>query len=506
MGADQMPRYQKAHNSHGDPMRYLHTMVRVSDLDASLDFYCKKLGLVEVRRMENEKGRFTLVFLATPDDAARIAAAGDSELAAQSPVIELTHNWDEKGYSGGRNFGHLAYRVGDIYALCEKLMAAGVTINRPPRDGHMAFIRSPDGISIELLQEGTLPPREPWVSNFASDNAYGALPEVMDALVRANQGAARPYGDDSITQGLPAAFSALFAREVAVFACVTGTAANALALATLTPPHGAILCHAESHINEHECGAPEFYAHSAKLIGLHGESGKLTLETITNALDAIPRGFVHTNQPYCVSLSQPTELGTLYSLAELGAIADACHARGVKLHLDGARFANALAALGATPAQATWQCGVDALSFGASKGGTLGAEAVVFFNPADAADFAYRRKKGGHLVSKMRFVSAQLEAYVENGLWLQAAARANALATRLADGLQAINSVTITVPVQTNMVFAEMPLETAQRLRDAGAVFYDWRPPANGRVLNRLATSFATPEEDVAKFLEIAKG
>jgi lactoylglutathione lyase len=159
-----MPRYQKGHNSHGDPMRYLHTMVRVSDLDASLDFYCNKLGLVEVRRMENEKGRFTLVFLATPDDAARIAAAGDSELAAESPVIELTHNWDEKGYSGGRNFGHLAYRVGDIYALCEKLMAAGVTINRPPRDGHMAFIRSPDGISIELLQEGTLPPREPWVS------------------------------------------------------------------------------------------------------------------------------------------------------------------------------------------------------------------------------------------------------------------------------------------------------------------------------------------------------
>jgi lactoylglutathione lyase len=151
-------------NSRITAMRYLHTMVRVSDLDASLDFYCNKLGLVEVRRMENEKGRFTLVFLATPDDAKRIAAQADTALAAESPAIELTYNWDEKDYSGGRNFGHLAYRVNDIYALCEKLMAAGVTINRPPRDGHMAFVRSPDGISIELLQDGHLEPREPWVS------------------------------------------------------------------------------------------------------------------------------------------------------------------------------------------------------------------------------------------------------------------------------------------------------------------------------------------------------
>jgi lactoylglutathione lyase len=140
-------------------MQYLHTMVRVSDLDASLDFYCNKLGLVEIRRMENEKGRFTLVFLATPQDAQRIADG-----AVESPVVELTYNWDEKGYGGGRNFGHLAYRVSDIYALCEKLMAAGVTINRPPRDGHMAFIRSPDGISIELLQDGHLEPKEPWAS------------------------------------------------------------------------------------------------------------------------------------------------------------------------------------------------------------------------------------------------------------------------------------------------------------------------------------------------------
>ncbi len=142
-------------------MRYLHTMVRISNLDSSLDFYCDKLGLKEVKRIENEKGRFTLVFLAAPEDAKRMA---DDPAGVESPLIELTYNWDEKGYGGGRNFGHLAYRVDDIYALCEKLMAAGVTINRPPRDGHMAFIRSPDGISIELLQDGSLPPKEPWLS------------------------------------------------------------------------------------------------------------------------------------------------------------------------------------------------------------------------------------------------------------------------------------------------------------------------------------------------------
>jgi lactoylglutathione lyase len=147
-------------------MRYLHTMVRVSDLDASLDFYCNKLGLVEVRRMSNEKGRFTLVFLAAPDDAKRIAQESikDAPIASESPVIELTYNWDKEDYAGGRNFGHLAFRVPDIYAVCARLMAGGVTINRPPRDGHMAFVRSPDGISIELLQEGTLPPQEPWAS------------------------------------------------------------------------------------------------------------------------------------------------------------------------------------------------------------------------------------------------------------------------------------------------------------------------------------------------------
>ena len=341
--------------------------------------------------------------------------------------------------------------------------------------------------------------------NFASDNAYGALPQVLDALVRANDGATRPYGADPYTESLPARFSELFEQSVAVYPVVTGTAANALAIAVLTPPHGAVFCHAASHIMDSECGAPEFYAHGAKLIGIAGTDGKLSLADITAAIDAVPRGFVHTQQPFLVSLSQPTEMGTLYSPAEIRAIADAVHARGLKLHLDGARFACALESLKASPAEATWKCGVDVLSFGASKGGTLGAEAVVFFDPQDARDFAYRRKQGGHLVSKMRFVSAQLHAYVENGLWLEAAARANALAQALAAGLKQVNSIRIQGAVETNMVFAQMPVELAARLREAGAIFYDWTPPRDGRVLARLATSFATPQSDVAKLVEIAK-
>ncbi|HEU4549129.1 MAG TPA: beta-eliminating lyase-related protein [Rhizomicrobium sp.] len=346
--------------------------------------------------------------------------------------------------------------------------------------------------------------------DFGSDNAYGVLPQVMTALARTNYGAARPYGGDACTQGLAPLFSRLFGRDVAVYPVFTGTAANALALATLTPPHGAVFCHATSHIMESECGAPEFYSHGAKLIGIPGPAegplaGKLTADAVAHAIDALPRGFVHSVQPFAVSLSQPTELGTVYALDELANIARVVHARGLKMHLDGARFANALAHLDVTPAEATWQAGVDVLSFGASKGGTMGAEAVIYFHPADAADFEYRRKKGGHLASKMRFVSAQLEAYVTDGLWLESAARANALALRLAEGLSRVNSIHLLVPVQTNMVFALMPVALAARLRAAGAYFYDWRAEADGEhVLARLATSFATPEDAVTRFVELA--
>jgi threonine aldolase len=339
--------------------------------------------------------------------------------------------------------------------------------------------------------------------NFASDNAYGALPEVWAAIHAADRGTALAYGNDTLTKDLTARFATLFERDVAAFPVFTGTAANALSLACLTPPFGAVLCHQDSHIMTSECGAPEFYS-GAKLIGLEGADGKLTPAAIAEALEGLD-GSVHSVQPRVVSVSQASELGTVYGHSEISAISELVHARGLKLHMDGARFANAMVHLGGTPAEATWKSGVDVLSFGATKAGALAAEAVVFFDPALAGEFEYRRKRGGHLASKMRFVSAQLEAILENDLWLTSAARANALAARLAGALKQVADIEIAYPVETNMVFARMPVAKAARMRAGGAEFHDWFPPKDGKVVTRLALAFATPEEDVAKLIELAK-
>ena len=342
--------------------------------------------------------------------------------------------------------------------------------------------------------------------NFASDNAYGAWPEIVAAIGTAASGAVSSYGEDAITAGLRDKFSALFEREVAVFPVISGTAANALALATLTPQHGAIFCHAESHIAVDECGAPEFFTHGAKLVGLEGKDAKLTPAILESALAHYHKGFVHHVQPSCLSVTQASELGTVYTPGEIAALSSLAHAHAMNVHMDGARFANALATLDCSPAEATWRAGVDVLSFGATKNGALGAEAVIFFNPKEAGDFEYRRKKGGHLISKMRFVSAQLDAYLEGGRWLAAARRANALATRLAEGLGAVAGAEIAHPVGANAVFARLPQAMIARLRAQGAQFYDWSPPEAGRTLVRLVMSFATPQGDVEQFLKIARG
>lgn len=341
--------------------------------------------------------------------------------------------------------------------------------------------------------------------NFTSDNCYGAAAEILDAVAKANTGAEPSYGGDPITTRLQTKFSELFECELRVFPVISGTAANALSLSTLVPPHGAIFCHAQSHIAVDECGAVEQFTHGAKLIGLNGENGKLTPPALEAALAPIRKGDVHSVQPAAVSITQSSEFGTVYRAAEIASIAEIARAHGMKLHMDGARFANALAALGCAPADVTWRAGVDVLSFGATKNGALGAEAAIFFNPADARDFEYRRKKSGHLVSKMRFVSAQLEAYIEGGRWLNHAARANALAARLAEGLRGIDGSAIALPVEANAVFAHLPNAVITRLREADAKFYDWAPPKDGRTLVRLVTSFATPEEDVANFVELAR-
>ncbi|HEY8950252.1 MAG TPA: low specificity L-threonine aldolase [Rhizomicrobium sp.] len=339
--------------------------------------------------------------------------------------------------------------------------------------------------------------------NFISDNAYGAAPQILKALTDAAGGSMTSYGDDAITARLSTKLASVFERDIAAFPVVTGTAANALTLATLCPPYGAVLCHESSHIAVDECGAPEFFTGGAKLALLKGANAKLTPSIIEQGIQRFGSG-VHSAKPSAISITQATELGTIYSLAEIKAIADVAHGRGMTLHMDGARFANALVTLGCSPADMTWKAGVDALSFGATKNGALCAEAVIFFDKTRTEEFEYRRKRGGHLVSKMRFISAQLEAYLKDDLWLANARRANALAKALGDGLAAISGVTLASPVEANGVFAWMPRPLAAKLRKEGATFYDWmREPE--RVMARLVVSFATPEADVAKFIALAK-
>ena len=341
--------------------------------------------------------------------------------------------------------------------------------------------------------------------NFESDNVWGVWPEMLAALERAAEGTATSYGDDAISQRLGAHFSDVFERDVEVFPVITGTAANALALSNLVPPHGAILCHEGSHIAVDECGAPEFFSHGAKLVLLPGPHGKIEPASLATALAGFQRGSVHQVQPAALSIAQATELGTVYQPSEIGALAEVARRSGLKLHMDGARFANAIASLGCSPAEATWRAGIDVLSFGATKGGAFGAEAVIHFDPGRASDFGYRRKRAGHLLSKMRFVSAQLEAYLANGKWLTHAARANALAKMLGSGLAAVKGAELAHPIEANMALVYLPDRMVATLRKEGARFYDWAPPSRGTTLVRLVTSFATPDEDVKRFIATAK-
>jgi threonine aldolase len=341
--------------------------------------------------------------------------------------------------------------------------------------------------------------------NFSSDNAYGAAPQILSALTAASDGATASYGDDPITARVRARLCEVFERDVAVFPVVTGTAANSLALATLCPPYGAVFCHRESHVATDECAAPEFFTGGARLALLDGEDAKITPQAIETALPGFQRG-VHSSKPSAVSITQASELGTVYTPDEIAAIGQCARKNGMSLHMDGARFANALVSLGCKAADMTWRAGVDVLSFGATKNGALCAEAVIFFDPARVADFEYRRKKGGHLVSKMRFISAQLNAYLADDLWLKQAARANGLAATLGDGLKNIPGVSLGYPAQANAVFAWLPHAAAERLRNQGARFYDWAAGEDGRTLVRLVVSFATPAEDVRRFVETARG
>jgi len=344
--------------------------------------------------------------------------------------------------------------------------------------------------------------------NFASDNVYGVHPKVLAALSEVNGGTAPSYGGDDHTKQAEERLKEIFGCDLRAFLVTSGTAANGLALSTITPGFGAIFCNAEAHIAVDECNSPEFFTGGAKIIGLHGPAGKITPAQVEKALKGFIRG-EHDPKPRGVSLTNATELGTVYSPAEVKAFSDAIRPRGMKLHMDGARFANAVAGLGCTPAELTWKSGVDVMSFGATKNGAMMLEAVVFFDLGLAEDFAYRRMRGGQLLSKSRYLGAQMVAYLEDGLWLQNAGRANALAQKLATGLMAGGKVRIPNPVQANEVFAVLPKQMFDRLQASGAKFYDWMPDSLGgsiredEIFARFVLSFATPEDEVDAFVRL---
>jgi threonine aldolase len=309
------------------------------------------------------------------------------------------------------------------------------------------------------------------VYDFRSDNVGGVAPELLEALQAANRGTAAPYGDDDFTHAMTARFRQAFEHDgLLAFPLATGTGANAVALAALANPYGAIYCHETAHINVYECGAPELFT-GAKLVGLTGDGYKLQAAALDAALALAGRGNATRVQPFALNLTQPTDFGTLYSLDELRNLSEVAHRHGLLVHLDGARFANAIAAIGCSPAEMTWRAGIDVVSFGATKNGAMNAEAVLVFDPAVAARVPFLMKRGGQVVSKARFLSAQLERYLADDRWLDRARRSNANAARLARRLQAIPGVELSGKVEINMLFARLPAAAVAAL-DCGPFRY----------------------------------
>ncbi len=334
---------------------------------------------------------------------------------------------------------------------------------------------------------------------FASDNYSGFCPEALAALQEANRGHAYAYGDDRWTEEACNLIRDIFETDCEVFFVFTGTAANALALASLCQPYHSVICPATAHIETDECGGPEFFSGGSKILIGRSENGKLLPESIGELVNR--RTDIHYPKPKAVSISQTTELGGVYTPEELGKIQDMAARHRLKIHMDGARFANAAAALGAPPKEISWRRGVDALSFGGTKNGAPGGEAVVFFNKALAEDFAYRCKQAGQLASKMRFITAPWRGLLRGGVWLRNAARANALAKLLEEELRKIPGVKLLFPRQANAVFIELPPPAAQKLRDKGWHFYTFI----GAGGTRLMCSWDTREDAIREIIKDIK-
>ena len=348
---------------------------------------------------------------------------------------------------------------------------------------------------------------------FASDNTGPAAPEIIEAVAAANAGHAPSYGADAGLERVRARIREVFeAPEAAVYLVATGTAANALSLACVCPPWATVCCHREAHAAVDECGAPEFYTGGAKLTLVDGDHGRIDRAGLARAIGETALVGVHNVQRGALSLTNATEAGTVYSPEQVAELAGLARAAGLPVHMDGARFANAVAALGCSPAELTWKAGVDLLSFGGTKNGCLGVEAVILFDPARAWEFELRRKRGGHLFSKHRFLSAQMEAYLEGDLWLDLAEASNARARELSEGIAALPGAALVHPTEANTVFASWPRARHWAAQAAGAHYYLWpgdqslEGPEEEPLSARLVCNWATTPAEVAQFLGVLGG
>lgn len=343
--------------------------------------------------------------------------------------------------------------------------------------------------------------------NFRSDNETGAHPAIIEAVSKAfTSGSTFSYGDDPWTQKVEQRLSILFEKpDLRAFPVATGTAANVLALSCLTPAWGAIFCHPASHIAVDEANAPQFFSSGASLVPVEGSAGKIDPKRLASMLAEPVYGVVHHPQPSVVSITQATECGTVYSPDEIAAISTTVRRQNLKLHMDGARFANALSFVGCMPSELSWKAGVDVLSLGATKNGALGAEVVIFFDADIAQEFEFRRKRGGHLFSKMRLLSSQLDAYFTDSLWLTNARHANTMARRLVAGLSTLKGTSLLYPVDANEIFVVLPAHMHDALQEAGAQYHPWPSDRPGERAYRLVTAFDTSQQDVDQFLSIAK-
>lgn len=340
---------------------------------------------------------------------------------------------------------------------------------------------------------------------FASDNYAGTCPEALQYFLQANgSGHELAYGDDRWTQRVCDAIRTLFETDCEVFFVFNGTAANSLALASLCQSFHSVICHEFAHVETDECGGPEFFSNGSKLLTARGPNGKLTPEAVDQLVTR--RCDIHYPKPKVVSLTQATELGTVYGVEEIRAIAAVAKRHGLKMHMDGARFANAVATLGVSPADITWRSGVDVLCFGGTKNGLPIGESVVFFDKALAEDFAYRVKQAGQLGSKMRFISAPWLGLLENDVWLRNAAHANAMARLLLERVRAIPGVKVLFPVQANAVFVELPLALAEALRAKGWRFYHFIGAGGCRFMCAWDTQPETVEAFAADLAALSAG